>query len=182
MGINDRDKSWHDLYRIKVSTAAKILVRENIDRIVTWLFDSAGVLRFAQRYGASGDQELLSVDSKSISKVYSCSQFETCAALRFDKADKRVYVVTNQGAAVNFAGLALVDPQTGKAEPVESDPLRRVDFGTATFSERTHDLAFTTYVDDRQRRYFKDKEFEADFKFLENEAARKRAEPGFEHA
>jgi dienelactone hydrolase len=49
---------------------------------------------------------------------------------------------------------------------VESDPLKKVDFGGAVFSEATDELAITTYEDDRVRRYFKDKGFEADFKWL----------------
>src|SRR6266487_3758156 len=39
---------------------------------------------------------------------------------------------------------------------------------SAGFSDRTDDLIFTSYIDDRQRRYFKDKSFEADFKWIES--------------
>ncbi len=167
IGINDRDRTWHDLYKVKVASAGKVLIRENTGQIASWFFDSAGRLRFAQRVAENGDQELLRVEPNTITKVYSCGAYETCTALRFDKDGKRVYVVTNKGATVNLAALTLLDPQTGKSETVESDPLRRVDFGTAVFSERTDDLAFTTYTDDRQRRYFKDKELEAEFKWME---------------
>ncbi len=52
--------------------------------------------------------------------------------------------------------LALLDPATGQVETVESDPLRRVDFGSAWFSEATDELVETEYSDDRDRRYFKD--------------------------
>src|SRR5262249_19202145 len=51
-------------------------------------------------------------------------------------------------------------------EMVESDPLKRVDFTAAVFSEATDELALTLYLDDRIRRYFKDKSVEADFKWL----------------
>ena len=36
---------------------------------------------------------------------------------------------TNKGSDVDLSELALLDPETGKLELVESDPLKRVDFG-----------------------------------------------------
>src|SRR5713101_7836257 len=82
------------------------------------------------------------------------------------KTAKRVYMETNKGDDVNLAGLVLFDPETAKIEPVESDPLKRVDFGSAMFSEATDDLTMTTYLDDRPRRYFKDKTVETDLNAL----------------
>jgi dienelactone hydrolase len=73
---------------------------------------------------------------------------------------------SNKGADLDLSALMLFDPATGKTEMVESDPLKRVDFGGAVFSEATDELALTTYDDDKVRRYFKDKSFEADFKWL----------------
>ena len=52
-------------------------------------------------------------------------------------------------------------------ETVESDPLGRVDLGSAWFSEATDELVETQYSDDRERRYFKDPGFEADYRWLE---------------
>src|ERR1041384_1891173 len=62
----------------------------------------------------------------------------------------------------------LLDPQTGKTELVESDPLKRVDFSGARFSEATDDLVLTLYYDEHRRRYYRDKGFEADLKWLES--------------
>ncbi|HYA96587.1 MAG TPA: alpha/beta fold hydrolase, partial [Methylomirabilota bacterium] len=59
-------------------------------------------------------------------------------------------------------------PESEKTEVVESDPLKKVDFGGAVFSEVTDELVLTTYTDDRTRRYFKDKAIEADFKWLQS--------------
>lgn len=33
IGINDRDKSWHDLYKLQISTGQRTLLRKNTDRI-----------------------------------------------------------------------------------------------------------------------------------------------------
>lgn len=47
IGLNDRDKAWHDLYRLKISTGTKDLVRKNTERITGWVFDLKGRLRMA---------------------------------------------------------------------------------------------------------------------------------------
>src|SRR5207237_6534804 len=39
VGLNDRDKAWHDLYKLKISTGERTLVRQNTERIVSWTFD-----------------------------------------------------------------------------------------------------------------------------------------------
>src|SRR4051794_31587998 len=57
VGINDRDKAWHDLYRVRISTGEKTLVRQNTDRIDSWVFDNAGTLRLGTRTTAKGDTE-----------------------------------------------------------------------------------------------------------------------------
>jgi dienelactone hydrolase len=109
------------------------------------------------------------VDDKGFSKVYSCNVFESCGPVQYHKDGQRVYFTTNKGDAIDLARLELFDPATGKEEVVESDPMNRVDFGGAFFSEVTDELVVTTYDDDRERRYWKDKSFEADYKLLEKQ-------------
>ncbi|HXB72037.1 MAG TPA: alpha/beta fold hydrolase [Candidatus Acidoferrales bacterium] len=173
IGINDRDKAWHDLYKVKISTGEKTLMRKNTDRVAAWFFDTKGQLRLAFRVADNGDQEMLRVDANALTKVYSCSVFETCDPLRFHKDGKRVYMDTNKGDTTDLSALALFDPESGKIETVESDPLKRVDLGGAIFSEVTEELAQTNYTDDRVRRYFKDKGFESEFKWLATKLAGK---------
>jgi dipeptidyl aminopeptidase/acylaminoacyl peptidase len=166
IGLNDRDKAWHDLYKLKLLTGEKTLVRKNTERIVGWDFDLQGNLRLASRSAENGDTEILRVDADKFTQIYSCNVFESCGTLRFQKDGKRAYMDTNKGADMDLSALMLFDPASGKTEMVESDPLKRVDFGNAVFSEATDELALTTYDDDHVRRYFKDKSFEADFKWL----------------
>jgi len=167
IGLNDRDKAWHDLYELKLSTGEKTLLRKNTERISAWTFDLQGNLRLASRSAENGDTEILRVDADKFTKVYSCNVFEQCDILRFANDGKRAYLVTNKGEDLDLTALELFDPETGKAEMVESDPLKRVDFGTAVFSEATDELTNTNYEDDRVRRYFRDKHDETDFKWLE---------------
>jgi len=178
IGLNDRDKAWHDLYKLKLSTGEKTLVRKNTERITGWDFDVQGNLRLAARSAENGDTEILRVDSDKFTKIYSCNVFESCNTVRFQKDGKRAYMETNKGADMDLSALVLFDPETGKTEMVESDPLKKVDFGGAVFSEATDQLAMTTYTDDRQRRYFRDKSFEADFRWLSTKLPSKEISRG----
>jgi dipeptidyl aminopeptidase/acylaminoacyl peptidase len=167
IGLNDRDKAWHDLYKLKLSTGEKTLVRKNTERITGWRFDLAGNLRLATRSAENGDTEVLRVDPDKFTKIYSCNVFESCRPVRFQKDGKHVYLETNKGAGVDLISLTLLDPETGKTELVETDPLKRVDFGGARFSAATDELVLTIYVDEHRRRYYRDKGFEIDLKWLE---------------
>ncbi|HEY3165643.1 MAG TPA: alpha/beta fold hydrolase, partial [Candidatus Binatia bacterium] len=169
VGLNDRDKAWHDLYKVKISTGERTLVRKNTERIVGWTFDLKDQLRLAGRVDEQGNTEILRVDDKGFTKVYSCNVFESCGPDRYHKDGQRVYFETNKGAGVDLVRLELFDPATGKEEPVESDPLNRVDFGSAVFSELTDELILTTYDDERERLYWKNKAFEADYKWLQKQ-------------
>ena len=97
IGINDRDKAWHDLYKVQISTGEKTLLRENNDRITGWVFDNAGHVRMATRSPQDGSTEILKVDGDKLTSIYTCGIFETCAPLNFTKDDKKVYMISNKG-------------------------------------------------------------------------------------
>jgi len=166
VGLNDRDAAWHDVYKVTISTAERELVRKNTERIAGWSFDLEGGLRLATRIVEGGSTEILKVEPEGFRKVYSCTAFETCGTGRFHKDGRRVYMQTNTGD-VDLIRLVLFDPETGKEELVESDPVNRVDFGNAIFAEATDELVGTAYEDERVRLYFRDKDWAADHKLLQ---------------
>ena len=169
VGINDRDPAWHDLYKVKISTGERTLIRKNTERITAFVFDLKGQLRLASRSAENGDTEVLRVDADKFTKVYSCTVFEMCGPIRYHKDGERVYFQTNKGNDVDLVRLELFNPTTGKEELVESDPMKRVDFGNAVFSEVSDELIATSYEDERERIYWKDKAFEADYKNLQKQ-------------
>ena len=166
VGLNDRDAAWHDLYKVSISTGKRQLVRKNTDRVAGWIFDLDGRLRLALRTTDKGDTELLKVKEDALETVYSCTVFETCGPHRFHKDGRRVFLETNKGD-VDLTRLVLFDPETGKEELVDSDPMKRVDFGAPVFSEATDELVGTSYEDERVRVYFRNKAWEADYKLLQ---------------
>ncbi len=166
IGLNNRDARWHDLYKLRISTGERQLIKENTEHYDGYSFDNAGKLRLATRNAQSGESEILRLDPDGkVVKIYSCTVFETCYPVRFHKDDKRVYLVSNKGD-VDLIRLVLLDLVTGKEEVVESDPMNRVDLNFARFSDVTDELMFTLYQDDKPRFHFKDKSLEADYKLV----------------
>jgi len=165
VGLNDRDKAWHDLYRLHISSGAKELIRKNTERLTGWVFDLKGNLRLATRSAENGDTEFLRVDPDGFTKIYSCSVFETCNPIQFQPGNQRVYIETNKGT--NLISLALFDPQSGNAEIVESDPLGKVDLGGTLFSEVSDELVETWYIAARVKEYYKNKAFGDDIHWIE---------------
>jgi dipeptidyl aminopeptidase/acylaminoacyl peptidase len=173
IGLNNRDARWHDLYKLRISSGERQLIRENTERYDGYNFDNAGKLRLATRVTETGENEILRLDADGKSaKVYSCNVFETCYPIRFHKDNQRVYLVTNKGE-VDLVRLVLFDPQTSKEEVVESDPMNRVDLNSARFSDVTDELLLTLYQDDKPRLYFKDKAAEADYKLVKQKMSGK---------
>ena len=167
IGLNDRDKAWHDLYKLKISTGEKTLVRKNTDRITGWSFDLKGNLRLATRSADNGDTEIMRVDADKFTLIYSCSVFETCNPLHFRPDGTHAYMESNKGT--DLVSLMMLDTETGKTEMVESDPLGKVDLGGALFSEKTDELIETWYTADRTKVYFKDKAFGDDNHWIEKQ-------------
>ena len=166
IGINDRDKAWHDLYRLEIPTGRRTLLRLNTEQVAGWVFDLAGTLRLALHVDESGEQQLLRVDGEGLSKIFSCSVFDGCNPLQFHPDGRRLYFETNKDR--DLSALLLLDAATGEMELVETDPLGRVDFDSPMFSEATDELTGTTYTDDRVRYYFRDAATETDFRHLES--------------
>jgi len=171
IGLNDRDKKWHDLYKLKISSGEKTLLRQNSDkdRITGWIFDWSDKLRLATRANEDGSNDLLRVDEKELVPIYHTGPFEEFDSYAFDKDNKQFYIATNKGDDRDLKQLVLLDPVSMKETFVEKDPLNRVDFGGANFSDVTKNIILTSYTDEKERLYWKDKQFEADYKIIEKE-------------
>ncbi|MGB3226455.1 MAG: prolyl oligopeptidase family serine peptidase [Saprospiraceae bacterium] len=166
IGLNDRDASWHDLYELKISTGELKLLRKNTDRITGWVFDRRDKLKIAERTNDDGSTDLLRVDPKGFVKIYSVGPLESANAVNFHEDGQRIYLVTNKGEKNNLSKLVLFNITSQKEEPIESDPKKRVDFGSVSFSDIDNRMIATYYDDEKTRIYWKDKSFETDYKAL----------------
>ena len=177
IGLNDRDASWHDLYELHLSTGEKKLLRKNTEQIAGWDFDNNGDLRIAERTNKAGDTEILRVDADGFKQIYSCSVLENCGVSGFDSTNKQVYLVTNKGS-LNLSQLESMDPTSGSTTKIESDPENRVDLENVQTSDVDYRILYTEYEDDRTRVYFKDKDFEKDYHWLQSQLPGKELRMG----
>jgi dipeptidyl aminopeptidase/acylaminoacyl peptidase len=166
IGLNDRDARWHDLYELSISTGEKKLLKKNTEQIAGWDFDHDGNLRLAERTNQAGDTEILRVNPDGFKLIYSCSVLEQCGVADFDAENQQVYLITNKGN-VDLTEIETLDPATGATKKYESDPENRVDVEGLELSDVDYHVFFTRYEDDRSRLYFKDKDFENEYKWLQ---------------
>ncbi len=168
VGLNHRDRAWHDLYSIRISTGELQKIRENTNRYTSWIFDHEDNLRMASRSRPDGTNELWRMDPDGETLLYSWSVLERAYPSAFKKDNRHFYMVSNMGDDVNFLSLYLMDIETGKLELVEKDPENRADFGSLVVSDKTHEVLFTSYTDERTRRYFKNEAFEQHYNTVKN--------------
>lgn len=169
VGMNDRDPAWHDLYSLKISTGELTLLRQNNNRYTSWIFDYEDKLRMATRSNIDGSNELFRMDPAGQTLIYSWSVLETAYPAAFRKDNQHFYLVSNVGDDVDLTQLYLMNINTGEKEFIEKDPLAKADFGGLGISDKTLELLFTTYTDERTRYYFKNEVFENHFNTAKTE-------------
>ncbi|TVQ93734.1 MAG: S9 family peptidase [Bacteroidetes bacterium] len=169
VGLNNRDRAWHDLYSLKISTGELTLLRENTNRYTSWIFDHDDKLRMASLSRMDGTNELYRMDEDGETLLYSWTVLETAYPSSFQADNTHFYLVSNVGDDVNLTQLYLMNIETGEMELVEKDPENRADFGNLVVSDKTHEVLFTSYTDERTRRYFKNMEFEQHYNKVKSE-------------
>ncbi len=170
VGLNDRDASWHDVYRLDIETGERELLIENTEQVAGWMTDLDGELRLALRVDPqTGTTEVRPIEGTAIgAPIYTCSVTESCGPLRFHPDGDKVYMRTDRGDR-DLGEFVLFDLNTQEETLVERDPEGQVDFGGALFSDKTDELLLTVYNGDRVRLYPKTDEMAADLAFLREE-------------
>jgi dipeptidyl aminopeptidase/acylaminoacyl peptidase len=159
IGLNQRDKAWHDLYSLRISTGALTLMYENTDRIISYGFDWDDNLRIYYQSDEQGNTYMLYKKGDSLTNIYETSVTESAVISGWNEDNSKCYLITNKGD-LDLTTLYLFDPETGKMELMESDPEKRVDLDGITLDQNTRKIISTSYTDDRTRIYFKDKKRE----------------------
>lgn len=166
VGLNDRDKAWHDLYKLEISTGDLELVYQNNDRITGYEFDWDDNLRLLSRTDPAGNTTLLRKDGDNLEPIYETSVTENSGINGWDAKNENIYLVTNKGD-LDLMTLYKMNPATKELELLESDPEKRVDFGGLRMDRNTREIISTSYTEDKTRHYWRDKNWEANYKFLE---------------
>lgn len=93
VGINNRDPRWHDAWLLNVRTGDLELLRENQDRLSSFLVDDRLELRLATRSTADGGSEILTIGDGGALSVLETIGFE-------DDATTSVLGLTGDGATL----------------------------------------------------------------------------------
>jgi dipeptidyl aminopeptidase/acylaminoacyl peptidase len=168
VGINDRDKSWHDLYQLDISTGQLTKLFENTDRIVGWDFDWDEKARLAYRSDENGFSQIMRIDDgNKFTKIYETNLQESAYVTGWNKDNSKMYLVSNKGDA-DLTALYLMDPNSLKLEKVESDPKNKVDFGGLFIDDNTRDIIYTSYTYDKMERNWKNDTWKKNYEYLQS--------------
>ncbi len=166
IGLNNRDKAWHDLYELRISTGELKLVSENTNRYTGWLFDWDEKMRMAMRTDENGHSEILNIDEEgNFDLVYKTNLKENAYVAGWTPDNAKCYLVSNKGD-VNLSTLYLMDPKTGDTEKIESDPEGKVDFGGLFIDDNTREIISTSYTKDKRKRIWRNNDWKAMHEYL----------------
>lgn len=168
VAINDRDKAWHDLYKLTISTGALELVYENNDRITSYGFDWDDNLRLLYKTDEQGNTVMYHIQNNELTPIYETSVTEQAAAVNWNEDNSKFYLMTNKGD-LDLMTLYLMDPLTQELELIESDPEGKVDIDNVVMDRNTRKMIYTSYTDDKTRIYWKDETRKAIYEHLSAE-------------
>ena len=164
IGINDRDKAWHDYYSIDIATGEKTLILENTEKFNGVSFDLDGELKLASRSLNDGSNEILKKTDNGFERILTSTLEESLSPLKFRK-DGNIYFISNVGEP-DLIGLYLYDITSNEMSLIESDPEKQVDIQNVTFSKVTDEIIATIYLGDKKKIYWKNTEYEKDYNHL----------------
>jgi dipeptidyl aminopeptidase/acylaminoacyl peptidase len=167
IGLNDRDKAWHDLYQLKISNGQLTKIYENKDRITGYDFDWDENLRVLSKTDEKGNTTMLKKDGEKLTPIYETSVTEQAYITGWSPNNKLAYLVTNKGD-LNLSTLFTLEIENNKLTKIESDPNNKVDFGSLNIDDNTKEIIYTSYKDDKTEYYWKNKKWEANYKYLKS--------------
>lgn len=168
IGLNNRDKKWHDLYRLSISDGKLDLIYENKERITDFNFDWNEKLRLLSKTDEKGNTTTYRINKdNSLTEIYSTNVNEGAGFVGWNKDNTQVFLETNKGN-LDLSELYLMNPETKEMTLFEKDPKGMVDFGSLFIDDNTHEIINTSYTYDKRVRYWKNKTWEENHKYLES--------------
>ncbi|MBB6330366.1 dipeptidyl aminopeptidase/acylaminoacyl peptidase [Chryseobacterium sediminis] len=167
VGLNNRDKAWHDLYSLKISTGELKKIYENTDRITSYEFDWDEKLRVLSKTDDKGTTQFFYKEGDKLTPIYETLVTESAYISNWNEDNSKFYLVTNKGN-LDKSTLFLMDPKTKQITKIESDPKDKVDFGGLFLDRNTRKTIYTSYTGDKTEYYWKDKVWEDNYKFLQS--------------
>ncbi len=172
IGFNDRDKRFHDLYRVNVETGDKELVQEN-PGVAGFVTDDDFKVRLAVNFTPAAGQVWLKPKSNEPGErgyddwepmeEFSSVDAMTSGPSGFDKAGKVLYFEDSRER--NTAGLFSRDLATGETELIAEDP--RADVGSVMSHPTEQTLQAISFTYSRTEWKILDEAIRPDIEFLQ---------------
>lgn len=164
IGLNDRDPSYHDIYKLNLKTGQKELVQKN-PGFMGFHIDDDFKVRFATRYADDGGTVILKPDDKGEWKPYLKIPMEdslTTSILGFDKSGDIAYLIDSRKR--NTGALTALNLTTGKEKVVAQN--KRADAGSVMIHPTENTIQAVAFNYERNEWQALDREVGEDFKQL----------------
>jgi dipeptidyl aminopeptidase/acylaminoacyl peptidase len=165
VGLNIRDKRFHDVYRINLPTGASILEIENPGDVVGWMTDPKFQLRGAYASTPDGGFVLrIRDDAKSEWKPFVMwGPDDNASGPRgFTPDGNGLYLVDSRDA--NALRLVEIDIASGKQKVLAEDP--QYDVGGVIIHPKKHHVQAVAFTKERTNWQVLDKSIEADYQAI----------------
>ena len=164
VGMNIRDRSKHDVYRINLKNGAVEFDTDNPGNIVGWTVDAQFQVRAATATTADGGSELLFRETadKSWESLRSWGPDEEGGAVMFSENGKILYIMGNHDA--NAERLIALDLETKQETDLASDP--EYDVGGIVVHPTKREIQAVSFYKDKQEWQILDQSIAEDFEEL----------------
>jgi dipeptidyl aminopeptidase/acylaminoacyl peptidase len=164
VGLNDRDPSLHDVYRLNILTGERKLIQKN-DGYVSFVSDDDYNLRLAMKMTPDGGNAYDKSDGKGgwvDCLTVPAEDSLTTSPAGFDKTGEVLYLIDSRKR--NTGALTTLDLKSNKQEVVASDD--NADAGEVMMHPTENTIQAVAFTYERQRWVFKDKDVNQDFATL----------------
>ena len=163
VGLNDRDKRYHDIYRIHLETGERTLVEEN-DGYLGYVSDDDYNLKLRARVAKTGAMHMERMGAGGWQPFLEIGLEDnlTTSPVGFDKTGRTLYLKDSRER--NTAALVGLDLATGESSVIAEDPRADVDGAMIHPTDNTVQAVRVDYT--RAEWRVLDPAVEADFKVL----------------
>ena len=164
IGLNDRNRQLHDLYRLSLRTGERTLLAQN-EGFVDFTTDNHFNLRYVSRMTPEGGIEVLQPAEGGGWQTFMQIGPEdalTTSLYGFDRSDRYLYLSDSRGR--NTSGLFKLDTKTGSSELLAEDP--RADLERIFVHPAKRTVQAATFDYERKAWWVIDPEIEADLDAL----------------
>lgn len=164
VGMNIRDRSKHDVYRINLKNGAVEFDTDNPGNIVGWTADAQFQVRAATATTADGGSELLwrETADKSWESLRSWGPDDEGGALMFSENGEILYIIGNHNA--NAERLIALDLETKQETDLASDP--EYDVGGIVVHPTKREIQAVSFYKDKQEWQILDQSIAEDFEAI----------------